>query len=70
MQQCIGVFLGENILLSKVLLCVYTPSSLSIHLVYGLLGWLHCLAVEHRVLYVNDESLNSMPETNIALYVN
>ena len=25
---------------------------------------------EHLVLYVNDESLNSVPETNIALYVN
>ena len=25
---------------------------------------------EHWVLYVNDESLNSTPETNIALYVN
>ena len=25
---------------------------------------------EHGVLYVNDESLNSTPETNIALYVN
>ena len=25
---------------------------------------------EHWVLYVSDESLNSTPETNIALYVN
>ena len=25
---------------------------------------------EHCVLYVSDESLNSTPETNIALYVN
>ena len=25
---------------------------------------------EHYVLYVSDESLNSTPETNIALYVN
>ena len=25
---------------------------------------------EHWVLYVNDESLNFTPETNIALYVN
>ena len=25
---------------------------------------------EHRVWYVSDESLNSAPETNIALYVN
>lgn len=25
---------------------------------------------EHWVLYVNDESMNSTPETNIALYVN
>ena len=25
---------------------------------------------EHWVLYVNGESLNSTPETNIALYVN
>ena len=24
---------------------------------------------EHWVLYVSDESLNSIPETNIALYV-
>ena len=26
--------------------------------------------VEHWVLYVSDESLNSIPETNIILYVN
>ena len=25
---------------------------------------------EHWVLYVSDESLNSIPETNITLYVN
>ena len=25
---------------------------------------------EHGVVYVNDESLNSTPETNITLYVN
>ena len=25
---------------------------------------------EHRMLYVSDESLNSTPETNIALYIN
>ena len=25
---------------------------------------------EHWVLYVSDESLNSTPETNIALYIN
>ena len=25
---------------------------------------------EHRVLYISDESLNSTPETNIALYIN
>ena len=34
------------------------------------MGIKECTCVEHWVLYVSDESLNSTPETNIALYVN
>lgn len=40
-------------------------------------GWAKCVmgikkgtCDEHWMLYVSDESLNSTPETNIALYVN
>ena len=41
-------------------------------------GWARCVMGikegtcrdEHWMLYVSDESLNSTPETNIALYVN
>jgi len=34
------------------------------------LGIKECTCDEHRVLYVSDESLNTMPKTNITLYVN
>lgn len=34
------------------------------------MGIKECTCNEHWVLYVSDESLNSTPETNIALYVN
>ena len=33
-------------------------------------GSKECTCDEHRVLYISDKSLNSTPETNIALFVN